>query len=687
MAFGCEHVLAHIQDYSRALLDDNETAQFETHLESCIHCRQKFCSFCEREFVGAAQLDDLAALAPGSIRTSFRRSATDEPSEFESDYAPWVNDRLTQAKEIDKSEPVRVGNLRIVRRIASGGMGSVYEAIDEVTQRRVAIKLLRIADKRPHAMLRMLREAKVMARLNHPNIVAIHDVKYFDGGPALVMEYVDGKPLNRWQRGKPLKPELAAALVREIALAIDHAHQRGVVHRDLKPSNILILNLLGEAELDDHRKDFPRIKLTDFGISQLHAHGKEVDDLTNTGEILGTPTYMSPEQTRVNDGHIGPASDIYNLGTILFELLCGIPPFAAADPVETLMKIREQSPPRPGSITTGIPKNLEKICLRCLAKSPSKRYASADAVAQALEAFLLSRHSPDESGPVTHGSNWLSIRGNGHTLILSGAAIGFFGFLIGGLFLADWIPWGQGIPKTSAAMIVPKPTSSPPLLSGERSVDTELEQVKNQTLARWLNKFEGLSNLQIVSFLESMKDGLPALEAKYPEDPQLIQIRGMLFESEGDSARDVNDHAKSAERYEQACSLVEKLTKITPDDPAAYGYHSLLLDQLAKAYRALDDHPNMIKASEKSMQIQCSALNRWPYLPEMRIRMAERSVGRLIILLDLNLKPEAIECVEEAIRTLRSKPFSPKWQTAAERLHSDLSLFASELRKTLNPAN
>lgn len=674
MAFGCEHVLAHIQDYARALLDDNETSQFEEHLESCTQCRQEFCLLCESEQVGAAQLDELAAVAPGTIRTSFRQSATDCHREFGSDYAPLLNDSFTQTKEIEKSEPVRVGNLRIVRRIASGGMGSVHEAIDEVTQRRVAIKLLRIADKRPHAMLRMLREAKVMAKLDHPNIVAIHDVKYHDGGPALIMEYVDGKPLDRWQSGKPLKPDLAAALVREIALAIDHAHQRGVIHRDLKPSNILVLNLSGEARLEDHLKDFTRIKLTDFGISQLHVHGKGVEDLTITGEILGTPTYMSPEQTRVNDGPLGPPSDIYNLGTILFELLCGIPPFAGADPVETMVRIREQSPPRPGSIAAGIPKDLEEICLKCLAKSPSKRYASAGFVAQALEAFLSSWHRPDESGPVTSESNWLSIRGHGDIPILFGAAIGLFGFLLGGLFLIDWIPWGQRIPKTSAAMLAPKPPSSPTPLSSKRSVDQELEQVKNQTLAQWSNKFEGLYNPQIVPFLKSMKGGLSALEAKYPEDPQLIQLRGMILESEGDSARDVNDHAKSAERYEQACSLFERLCKLTPNDPAAYAYHSLLLDQLAKAYRAIDDHRKMTEASEKSMEIQCGALNRWPYMAEMRIRMAERSMGRLIILGDLKRQTEVNECAEEAIRTLRSKPFSPKWQAAAERLLSDLNL-------------
>ena len=116
MAFGCEHVLAHIQDYSRALLDDNETAQFETHLESCIHCRQKFYSFCERERVGAAQLDELAALAPGSIRTSFRQSTTDDHSEFESDYAPLVKDSFTQAKEIDKPEPTFAAGRQLLGR-------------------------------------------------------------------------------------------------------------------------------------------------------------------------------------------------------------------------------------------------------------------------------------------------------------------------------------------------------------------------------------------------------------------------------------------------------------------------------------------------------------------------------------------------------------------------------------------
>lgn len=681
MASRCDRVLATLADYAKAMLDEDESEQFEAHIASCGSCRREFSDFFDRAHDGAGRLEELAALTLDSLSSTFQRPDRDQGWEFGYVHDHPTDEAFTPTEGVDSTQAPRVGNLRIVRRIASGGMGSVHEAFDEVTRRRVAIKLLKMAEKRSKAMTRMINEAKAMARLDHPNIVAIHDVKYFDGGPALVMEFVDGTPLNLWQRGKPLRPDQAAALVREIALTIDHAHQRGVVHRDLKPSNILILDPPQEAEPGARPTIFPRIKLTDFGISQLNHHDQEVEGLTYTGELLGTPTYMSPEQTRGHGAPIGPASDIYNLGTILFELLCGKPPFATADPVETLMKIREEPPPRPSSIIAGIPKYLEEICLRCLAKSPSKRYASAGTLAEELEACLSSGLSVTQSHPVANESKRGAPRIRRKTATQTGVAVGLVGILLGGVFLFDHVPRGESMSEASSVTFDSNHPSIPPHLSSDRPIDQNLDKVRMRTLAQWEQKWQGHSIAQIAPHLTPMKAGLPVLEAKYPKDPQLIQLRGMLLESEGESARQVSDFSMWTKKLEQACSLAEKLTELTPNDPMAYCNHSQLLDQLAMAYRSIDDHTNMINASERSIEVQRGALKRWSDLPQMRLKMYDRSIGRFGILVHLELDSEAGYCLKEATQTLQSKPFSPKYKSSAESALSQLSFLDSELQK------
>jgi hypothetical protein len=416
-----------------------------------------------------------------------------------------------------------------------------------------------------------------------------------------------------------------------------------------------------EAEPGARPTIFPRIKLTDFGISQLNHHDQEVEGLTYTGELLGTPAYMSPEQTRGHGAPIGPASDIYNLGTILFELLCGKPPFATADPVETLMKIREEPPPRPSSIIAGIPKYLEEICLRCLAKSPSKRYASAGTLAEELEACLSSGLSVTQSHPVANESKRGAPRIRRKTATQTGVAVGLVGILLGGVFLFDRVPRGESMSEASSVTFDSNHPSIPPHLSSDRPIDQNLDKVRMRTLAQWDQKWQGHSIAQIA--------------------PQLIQLRGMLLESEGESARQVSDFSTWTKKLEQACSLAEKLTELTPNDPMAYCNHSQLLDQLAMAYRSIDDHTNMINASERSIEVQRGALKRWSDLPQMRLKMYDRSIGRFGILLHLELDSEAGYCLKEAIQTLRSKPFSPKYQSSAESALSQLFFLDSELKK------
>ncbi len=266
----------------------------------------------------------------------------------------------------------RFGRFRILRELGRGGMGVVFQAWDPQLQRTVALKLLRRNDD-PEMTERFLREARASATLDHPGIVPIHEVNVHAGTPYYVMAFVDGPTLGDViRRGEHSGMRARARLVREAAEAVAHAHARGVIHRDLKPSNIL---------LDEQG----RTHVVDFGLAKRL---DQEDRLTSTGDLLGTPHYMPPEQLTGRVDEMGPASDVYALGVVLYEAVTGRLPFDGRTAAEVIAHSLAREPRSPRACDRRVPLDLETICLTALAKDPARRYPSAREFADDLDRFL-----------------------------------------------------------------------------------------------------------------------------------------------------------------------------------------------------------------------------------------------------------------------------------------------------------
>jgi hypothetical protein len=269
--------------------------------------------------------------------------------------------------------PACFGDYELLEEIGRGGMGVVYRALQKSLGRTVAIKMLLRRDlATPADLSRFRSEAEAAAQLDHPGIVSVFEVGEYDGHPFYSMQFVEGTTLAKSLLQGPLPAREAAALLAKVADAVHAAHARGVLHRDLKPSNILI-----DAGGEPH--------VSDFGLAKR----LEADDsVTHTGAILGTPCYMSPEQAAGSRGDVGPTSDVWSLGAILYQMLTGRPPFQASSPMDTLLAVLESDPPVPRSIARQVDRDLEMIALKTLQKPQDLRYATAADLAADLRAFL-----------------------------------------------------------------------------------------------------------------------------------------------------------------------------------------------------------------------------------------------------------------------------------------------------------
>lgn len=268
---------------------------------------------------------------------------------------------------------VSVPGYEIEGLLGRGGMGVVLKARQIAADRLVALKLMLNLDRADQEAIERFRvEAQASAQLQHPNIVQLYEVGESDGAPYFTLEYVTGGTLSDKIREQLLTPQEAAECITTLARAIEYAHGKGIIHRDLKPANVLM----------DEAGNF---KIADFGL----ARRSEADSqLTRDGSILGTPSYMAPEQASGSKHATGPLSDVYSLGTILYELLTGRPPFKGSSVWEVINLVRDEPPTPPSELQTGVPKDLETICLKCLEKTPDRRYESADALADDLQRYL-----------------------------------------------------------------------------------------------------------------------------------------------------------------------------------------------------------------------------------------------------------------------------------------------------------
>jgi len=322
--------------------------------------------------------------AEGLCTRCLLRSGLEESIEEQKSPAPGLAAIQRQTSDLAEQPSRFFGDYELFEEIARGGMGVIYRARHLKLERIVALKLILAGPFASKQIIQRFRgEVTAAALLQHPNIVAIHDVGIHDGEHYFSMDYVEGQNLSQLVGTRPLAPAKAARYVKLIAEAVDYAHQQGILHRDLKPSNVLV-----------DATDQPRI--TDFGLA------KRLDgdsSITMPGQMLGSPNFMPPEQASAQHGKVGRHSDVYGLGAILYHSLTARPPFQAESFESVVFQLLNTEPVSPRLLNSSVPPDLETICVKCLQKEPSRRYRSAQELAEELGRFL--RHEPIHARPIT----------------------------------------------------------------------------------------------------------------------------------------------------------------------------------------------------------------------------------------------------------------------------------------------
>lgn len=373
----------------------------------------------------------LEALAVGKTNFSFWETA------IKSDVV-WPA-RKPKTDPNESKFPVIPG-YRILSVVGKGGMGIVYKAYQENLNRLVALKRMRTNWlKEQEYADRFEEEAKAIGRLKHPNLVQIYDVFEHRGDRYLVLEYVEGGTLADKLKNETLPINTAASLIMNVAKAIGFSHQKGILHRDLKPANLLLTNTDPQPSFDGvvhdnttlgeiraagtesnssiPNKSLPEIKVTDFGLARQI---EEPKNWTKTGEVMGTPSYMSPEQARGDKTWSQPSADIYALGSVLYETLTGRPPFRGESAVATINQLISEEPIRPSIISRSIPRDLETICLKCLNKKTTDRYSTAFELADDLQRFLDGKPIVAKRQPFwIHATKWATRQPVSATLVVS----------------------------------------------------------------------------------------------------------------------------------------------------------------------------------------------------------------------------------------------------------------------------
>jgi serine/threonine protein kinase/tetratricopeptide (TPR) repeat protein len=343
-----------------------------------------------RRLLPALQLLDQFRPSTGGGRHAAPPPSSDDP------LATQDTASAPPADTVNPDWPV-VPGYELLEQLGRGGMGVVYKARQIALDRPVALKMMLDTDQTgPDERARFRSEAEAAAALQHPNIIQIHEIGEVGGRPFIALEFVAGGSLDQQVKTAPLPPRDAASLLETLARAMHHAHERGIIHRDLKPANILLsfsrshLRARGQhPETDSSARKSERLnegvpKITDFGLA------KRLDSdagLTQPGAVVGTPSYMAPEQASGLSDRIGPLSDVYALGAVLYETLTSRPPFKAATVYDTIRQVLLEDPVPPSRLQPGLPRDLETICLKCLRKEPPQRYASALELAEDLKRF------------------------------------------------------------------------------------------------------------------------------------------------------------------------------------------------------------------------------------------------------------------------------------------------------------
>jgi tetratricopeptide (TPR) repeat protein len=521
------------------------------HVQTCPQCQKTLHELSDTNLLGAGPQPTLDLQAPCEPSPEFlEKLKGNRPPLAGPEAAAQAGPDKPAAPDV---RAVSVPGYEVVSELGRGGMGVVYLAWQTRLARLTALKMVLAGTHAgPEQLARFRTEAEAVARLHHPNIVQIYDVGEQDGRPYLVFEYVEGGTLARKLAGTPLPARPAAELVETLARAVHYAHERGVVHRDLTPRNVL-LTAAGQP------------KLTDFGLAKLLAGGVGP---TVTGEILGTPSYMAPEQAAGKVRQAGPPADVYALGAILYEGLTGRPPFNAETPLDTLLQVAAVEPVPPRRLQPKVPCDLETITLKCLRKEPQRRYASALELAEDLRHFLA--HEPIRARPVGRAERvWRWCRRNpGVAALTSAVAL---------LLLTVAV-------VSSAAFFQLKAVNKQEHASRVRA--EENLQVARDVIAYFTKLSEdprlkprGLEQLQRDMWRQS-KDFYGQLVRQQSDDPRVEAGRGLTFVRLGRVAALLGSTEEARDSQGQAQEIFQRLLREHGDLPEyADGLAQALLEQ------------------------------------------------------------------------------------------------------------
>lgn len=529
-----------------------------------------------------------------------------------------------------KAPARRFGNYDLIDTIAKGGMGIVYKARHLKLNRTVALKMIlsgQFAD--DLEVQRFYSEAEAAAKLRHPNIVGIHDVGECEGQHFFSMDYIEGKSLGDLLKDQALKPRHAAELMQTIAGAMHYAHTEGVVHRDLKPSNVLLD--AGGSPL-----------ITDFGLAKQVSSGGGKSEMTMAGTVVGTPSYMPPEQAQGRIEEVGIRSDVYSLGAILYELLSGRPPFRGAGVMETLKQVIENEPVALRALSPAIPRDLETICHKCLQKEPEKRYQTAKELADELGRFL--RGEPIFAQPISPAARaWRWCKRN--PVVASTSAAALFGLVLA--LIASTV----GYVQTSAALA----ESEESRRQAMAAVDDLFTQVSENTLLnkpglqplrkellgralayyqRFLEQRSGDPRVQdelasahfriglITEAIESPDEALPLFESARamqenlvqatPNNPARLEALGNTLNALGTSLARKKDHTAAQQHFTAAAGVRTRLAELAPQNSE---YQRLLANtymNLGNSLRISGDRAGALKMYDQAQDIRHAELKEHP---------------------------------------------------------------------------
>lgn len=452
----------------------------------------------------------------------------------------------------------KLAGYEIMEEIARGGMGVVYKARERELNRVVALKMI-LPDTQAHGevLTRFRSEAEAIARLQHPNIVQVFEIGEHDGSPFIAMEYVEGESLAS-KLAKPMPPREAAGLVEKLARAMQHSHERGILHRDLKPANVL-LDLSGVP------------KVTDFGLA------KKIDadsSQTKTGSVIGTPSYMAPEQAS-GSKDIGPTADVYALGAILFECLLGSPPFRAPTPLETILLVLSQEPVSPHRLNPGVPRDLDTICMKCLAKESAKRYASAGELADDLGRFREGK--PIHARPVGYAERaWKWTRR--------------YPWVAGVVLLVPLVVFA-GLVSVIALLLLRQEANEKQQaieLGRRAELDSERTALQIRLSFSFISMYQGRQQKGQREAFQTLAE-ITALSERHPDDDACLELLGMANASYGYML----DTPKTANNFSDRYSPTTSLHFNRPNEKT----RRALEEQLIYFDRALENYQRLIARS------------------------------------------------------------------------------------------